>query len=487
MTITAPGTLTLENNASLVQTGFTGNNVGNINVKRNTTPIFLDDFIYWSSPTSGLQTLYDFSPNTQGDKYFNYNNDWANVNAATTVFSPGIGYAIRSPEGASTVTPTIDTSFKFTGVPNNGTINIPVTVRTSGPDIGTGERLVGNPYPSALDAYDFIDANITTGTGTKTISGTLYFWTHNNRIVGNDYSDIDYATLTKTGGTGVPFGSGNVIMPTRYIASGQGFFVEVDADGAITFDNSMRDANKTNTNFYKSTSALKSQNTLEETHRIWLNLTNNTSGSQILVGYISNATNGFDPGYDGLVYNDASPFALYSLLGKDKLAIQARALPFVDTDIVPLGYAINTVGNATITIDHVDGLFLDDQNIYLEDKLLNVIHDIKTTPYNFSSAVGTFNDRFVLRFTDKTLGTGTFDLNDNSIIIAKDKNELKIKSELENIKRITVFDLLGRKVFDKDAINSNEFHTSNIALNNQTVLVKVTLTNGKVISKKVIY
>ncbi|TRX01887.1 T9SS sorting signal type C domain-containing protein [Flavobacterium gawalongense] len=74
-----------------------------------------------------------------------------------------------------------------------------------------------------------------------------------------------------------------------------------------------------------------------------------------------------------------------------------------------------------------------------------------------------------------------------SILISKDKNELKIKSELENIKRITVFDLLGRKVFDKEAIDDNEFHTSNITLNKQTIIVKVTLTNGKMISKKVIY
>jgi hypothetical protein len=48
-------------------------------------------------------------------------------------------------------------------------------------------------------------------------------------------------------------------------------------------------------------------------------------------------------------------------------------------------------------------LFLDDQNIYIEDKLLNVIHDIKASPYDFSSAVGTFNDRFVMLYTDKTL------------------------------------------------------------------------------------
>ncbi|MFV5697158.1 T9SS sorting signal type C domain-containing protein [Flavobacterium sp. ZT3R17] len=488
VTVINPGKLTLENNSSLIQTTYTGSNTGNIIVKRNTTPLLLYDFTFWSSATSGPQTLFDFSPNTLGDKYFIYDNDYANVNASTTVFEPGIGYLIRSPEGTSTSTPTVNTSFMFTGVPNNGTISVPVTVRTSGPDIGTGERLVGNPYPSALDADDFIDANITTGTGTQTISGTLYFWSHNHRIVANNYDDTDFATYTKAGGVGVFSGTGNILAPTRYIASGQGFFVEVDADGDVVFDNSMRDINNTNTNFYRSASISKKQDDVGETNRIWLNLTNNSSnGSQTLVGYVTNATNDFNPGYDGLVYNDTHPYSLYSLLGTDKLAIQARALPFVDTDIVPLGYSINVAGNATIAIDHVDGLFLDNQNIYLEDKVLNIVHDIKAAPYDFNSAIGTFNDRFVLRYIDKTLGTGSFESNDTRVLISKDKNELKVKSELENIKRVTVFDLIGRKVFDKEAVNSNEFRTSTITLNKQTVIVKVTLTNGQIISKKVLY
>ena len=483
--VTAPGSLTLENNASLVQTGLINTNIGNINAKRNSTPILLDDYTYWSSPTSGLQKLNDFSPNTQSDKYFVYDNDWADVNAATQ-FVPGIGYAIRSPEGASTVTPTADTSFKFTGVPNNGTITIPVTVRASGPDVGYGERLIGNPYPSAIDAEDFIDANITTGTGTKTISGTLYFWTHNNRINGNNYSGEDYATYTKGGlASAASIGTGNTEAP-RFIASGQGFFVEVDAPGNIVFDNTMRDVANTNTNFYKTTTVQKKQDDSEQKNRIWLNLTNVSKGSQSLVGYMANVTNDYDPGYDGSVYDDSSTFSLYSILGNYKLAVQSRT-EFVDTDIVPLGYAIDVAGSATIAIDHMDGLFLDDQNIYLEDKLLNIVHDIKSKAYNFTSAVGTFNDRFVLRYTDKTLGRNDFDLNDKNVIISKDRTELKIKSAFENIKRVTAFDLLGRKVFDKVAIDTNEFQTSNIALNKQTVLVKVTLADGKIVTKKVIY
>lgn len=479
-TVVLPGTLTLKNNASLVQTTYTGPNTGNVNVIRNTSPIRLDDFTYWSSPTNGTQTLFDFSPKTQGDKFFDYNNDWANVTGSTTVFVPGIGYAIRSSEEILS-SPAVANSFRFIGVPNNGTIDIPVTARVSD---GVGERLIGNPYPSAIDADAFINANLLgTGTINKTITGTLYFWTHNHTLSGNDYLATDYATYNLFGGVGVSSGTGNLTDPSQYIASGQGFFVENDLAGKITFDNSMRIV-ANNTNFYRQ----KKTKSEEDNHRIWLKLQKNTGDlTGTLVGYGSNSTNGFDPGYDSYVYDENQAFSLYSFIGVTKMAIQSKALPFVDTDTIPFGYSINVNGNAIISIDKMDGLFSDDQNIYLEDKLLKVIHNLKEDPYGFSSEVGTFNERFVLRFTATTLATDNFEIDKSSILISKDKNELKIKSEIESINRITVFDLLGRKVFDKEAIDSNEFHTSNINLNKQTLVVKVTLADGQIISKKVIY
>ncbi|SDG99796.1 hypothetical protein SAMN04488062_103321 [Flavobacterium omnivorum] len=483
ITVLSSGTLTLENNSSLVQTTFTGNNVGNVTVRRNTTPIVLDDFTYWSSPTKGTQTLRDFSPNTQSDKYFEYNNDWANVNASSTVFAPGIGYAIRAegtliPPGM----PAVDDSLRFIGVPNNGTINIPVTVRTSD---GVGERLVGNPYPSAIDADAFINANLVgTGTINQTITGTLYFWTHNHTLSGNDYLASDYATYNLFGGVGVDSGTGNITDPNQYIASGQGFFIENDLAGNVTFDNSMRVISNNN-NFYRQK---KTKNTEEEKHRIWLKLQKGTSDlTGTLVGYGSNSTNDFDPGYDSYVYDENQAFSLYSFIGTSKMAIQSKSLPFVDTDVISFGYSINVAGDATISIDKVDGLFSDNQNIYLEDKVLNVVHNLKEDPYIFNSEKGTFNERFELRFKDKTLASADFELNVNGVLIAKDKNELKIKSELETIKRITVFDMLGRIIFDNPAVNSTEFRTSNNALKNQIGIVKVILTNGQVLSKKVVF
>lgn len=480
----AGGTLVFENSAGLIQLNNTIANSGTITVKRNTTPIVLDDYTYWSSPTTGTQTLLSFSPLTQGDKFFDYNNDWVSIDASTRVFSPGIGYAIRAPEGISSSSPSVNTSFKFIGVPNNGTINIPVTIRTSGPDINTGERLIGNPYPSAIDAVEFINTNfISSGTINKTFGGELYFWTHNNRISGNNYVSTDYAVYNLSGGiaAGGASGTGNLTAPSRYITSGQGFFIEAFATGNVTFTNNMR-VGGNNANFYKMTST---KETLEESSRIWLNLTNNTQNfSQTLVGYIPNATNEFNPGYDSRVYDVDQPFALYSLLGSDKLSIQGRALPFIDTDLVPLGYAVNSVGNATITIDHVDGIFLGGQNIYLEDKLLNVIHDIKANPYNFSTAAGTFNDRFVLRYTNKSLGIKDFDTLNNQVLVSIKNKQLKVSSTIELIDEITIFDITGKEVFQKKNVDSQELMILNMKPSQHLLLVKVMLQNGEVVIKK---
>ncbi|RDI56646.1 T9SS sorting signal type C domain-containing protein, partial [Flavobacterium glaciei] len=216
-----------------------------------------------------------------------------------------------------------------------------------------------------------------------------------------------------------------------------------------------------------------------------LNLTN-TQGAfkQMLVGYVTNATNGFDKAYDGQSFDGNEFIDFYSINDDKNLTIQGRSLPFDKNDEVALGYSSTIEGAFSISIDQTDGI-LASEDVFIEDKTTNTIKNLKEGAYNFSTKAGSFNDRFVLRYKDKTLGIDDFDKTENQVLISKDKNELKIKSELESLKRITVFDLLGRKVFDKEVINSNEFSISNSTLNKQIVIVKVMLINGKVISKKV--
>jgi len=479
--VVSGGSLTFNNGASLVQTFDNNPNSGSINYDRNTSPVIHYDYTYWSSPTSGSQTLLSFSPSTLTDKFYTYHNSWACSVAVSDTFQQGIGYAIRAPQGTSPTVPT-SLSHKFIGVPNNGDVDVAVAL---GPPVSN--RLVGNPYPSTMDADAFISANLVgSGTINQTMSGTLYFWTHNHTLLGNNYSSSDYATYNLSGGTAVATGSGNTSAPTQYIASGQGFFVQTIANGNLSFRNSMR-VGINNTNFYKNSSASNPTASLES-HRIWLNLTNSatSSFSQSLIGYIQTATNDYDPGFDGL-YFGANQFVLYSLINNDAYTIQARALPFANTDAVPMGYKADLAGNLTITIDHVDGLFTGNQDIYIEDQLLNVFHNLKIAPYTFNSAAGTFNNRFVLRYVEPTLGAPDFENIGNAVKIYASNNEIKMESGLQTIKSYTVYDVLGRVLANENEVNFKQKAINSIVKNNQALIVKVALENGQAVTKKIIF
>ena len=177
---------------------------------------------------------------------------------------------------------------------------------------------------------------------------------------------------------------------------------------------------------------------------------------------------------------------IYSLAENETLIIQGRPLPFDVNDEVPIGIRIMQDGAYKIAIGAVDGLFTDGQAIYLEDKYLNIIFDLRENPYSFSSVAGIFNDRFVLRYTNNTLGNQHFETLDNSVVVATNHGELTIKSYIENIQEVTVYDILGRQLFFAKAIENTSFMTSNISLSQQTLIVKIKLTNGVLITRKII-
>ena len=472
------GTLILENNASLYQTNDASVNTGIINIKRQTTPIIMTDYSYWSSPVSN-QKLVDVSPNTLLDKFFSFDattDSWFEE-LPTNSMDLGKGYIIRGPQYFSTTIPAPYEAV-FTGVPNNGKIAIPIGGNNT-------SNLIGNPYPSAISADMFLTKN------KDYIDGTIYFWTHNTPITNNVYTSNDYAVYNLLGGVGVQATNSGVnnSIPNGKIASGQSFFTtSISNGGTVIFNNSMRQIVGMpidNSQFFRTKNNNYKVATTTEKHRIWLNLSNAQGAfKQLLVGYASGATNEYDGPFDGETFDGNEFVDFYSVSQDRNLVIQGRALPFDAMDVIPLGFRTTIAGTFTVSIDQFDGFFLN-QSVFLEDKLNHVIFDLKKANYTFDTAIGTFQDRFVLRYTDKALATEDIDPLSNQLIIVKDKNELKIKSELKTIKRITVYDLLGRKVFEKDTQDSNEFRSSSIALSKQIAIVKVTLSTDKVISKKV--
>ena len=140
--------------------------------------------------------------------------------------------------------------------------------------------------------------------------------------------------------------------------------------------------------------------------------------------------------FDGNVFVD-----FYSVNQDKNLVIQGRALPFDENDEVPLGYRTTINGAFTINIDQVDGL-LTNQAVFIEDKLTNTVTDLKNGNYTFNTVAGTFNNRFVLRYTNKTLATATFDSLENTVLVSNKNKEIKINSFAQTIDKVTIYDLL---------------------------------------------
>ncbi len=514
LTVTAPGTIRFNNNSSLVQIDDTAINSGIITMERITPPIYRFDYTYWGSPvtlasnyTLGLPLPANgLSPDTLSDKFFSWTPTIANgpgnwfSESAATVMDPRKGYIVRGPQTYSfTSAGKMPYTANFVGTPNNGVISAPIFHGTLvAPDYRDDWNLLGNPYPSAVSAFSFLSNPL----NTPIIDGTIYFWTHNSEISSSylspfygtfllNYNNSDYATWNRVGSVGTPAGTGGP-TPTGFIAAGQGFFTKstgtAPSGNTVTFNNSMRVVGN-NSQFFRMASPPAAQQDSNsgdaiERQRIWLNLTNNSGAfNQILIGYVEGATIGWDRDFDGIRLTDQSSPTLYSIVADKRLVIQGRPFPFIETDEVPLGYRTNISGDNTFAIDRIDDAFLG-QNIYLEDRLLNIIHNLSISPYNFASEVGTFNDRFVLRYLDAALDTGEFDFA-NQVTAFIFKHEFQVKSG-NGLLAIELFDISGKSVKKWNTLKGESEFKTTLNLAQGVYLARIKLENGLEVTRKVV-
>lgn len=498
--ITNSGALIIANNGSLVQVNDTATDVGNINYQRTATGIRGYDYVYWSSPVVGQSVNTIYSSPTPGYIY-KWNPLATNVNSPTTsgnyqaasgTMNVGEGYIVRGSSNYGMAATNIAAT--FSGAVNNGVV--PVTISRgsyTGPNY-TGVNsatvtqfddnwnLLGNPYPSSIRAIDFLAAN-------TNIQGFIYLWTHGNApaAIGNpfygsylyNYANTDYITYNSVGGSTGPS------VFNGYIAGGQGFFVMMN-DGAtgsatINFKNNLRSKTYSNSQFYKTSS------NGEDKHRIWLDLVDvNNQSARTLIGYVPEATIGLDRLFDAYK-NMANDMNIYSVVEDKTLVIQGRPSPFDDNDQVPIGVTIKVAGTYKIAIAAVDGLFsAPAQSIYLEDKQLGVIYDLRQNPYTFDSSTGIFNDRFLLRYNSSTLSNPDLGSGDNSVIVSTNHGQMNIKSSAEIIQEVTVYDILGRQLFIAKSIGDKDFSASNISNSQQALIVKIKLENGILVTRKII-
>lgn len=482
--------LIVDNGGSLVQIDPTAANTGQITVRRNSQPMVAYDFTYWSSPVQG-QPLGSFSPHTMFDKMYKWNpttQAWV-IEPLTNTFTPGVGYIIRAPQATypgATYTGSINGPYTgtyihngiFKGAANNGNITAPITLGTN------KTNMIANPYPSPLDLNEFYDAN------SDKIDGTFMFWSHNTPITGQQYTPADFAYYNRTGGLAT---SPNGILPTKNLAIGQSVVVKAKtgtavAPSTVIYKNSMRRDANVPAPFFRTNSNVSVDANASSENRYWLNLTTATAFKQVLVGYMNGATNNYDNAYDGDAVAGAS-ISFYSIADGHQLAIQGRAA-FNVNDQVPLGFVTNATGTHRIELANSEGVF-GSQQIFLEDKLTNVTHNLKEGGYDFSSAAGTFNDRFVLKYVGLTSNLGVVNNNITEsaadFIAFKQATDLVISAGATDIDFVKVYDLSGRMLLQQKANNANDVVISNPNWASQVLIVQMHTADKIVLTKKVVF
>ena len=200
------------------------------------------------------------------------------------------------------------------------------------------------------------------------------------------------------------------------------------------------------------------------------------------VGYIPDATQGVDE-FDGKYFND-SEVALNTLLDNEEYVIQGRVFPFDASDVVPLVFKKTTDGSYTISIDHLEGIFSANQDILLVDNLTGVETDLKSSGYTFAAKAGIDIARFYLKY-QKSLGINPQIIDENNVLVYKNKGAIHIKSGSTTIENIKIYDISGRHIFEKTNVNANETRIESAKFGKQILIVQIVLDDNKLIDKKV--
>ncbi|MEL1242677.1 choice-of-anchor Q domain-containing protein [Flavobacterium sp. DGU11] len=473
-------TFTVQQNANLIQIDDV-DNTGTIHVIKESAPMYRLDYALWSSPVAG-QKLKTFSPQTLDNRFYTYNplsDAYATVAApAATDFIEGKSYLIRvdntHPAYVSDAIAPTPWEGTFTGVPNNGNVNVSVTGMADDID---GYNGIGNPYPSSINIAAFFEAN----QNNLAEDSPIYFWRKKNDAGTSSYASLTLAGYNQNSGNafgdssnGVfdnPNDSGNwVINP------GQGFIVQATGS-TVTFNNEMRVAVNNGQMFRTAQDS-------GDKSRLWLNLTNSDdSFGQATIAYTPFTTLGRDFGWDGKALTDGE-IAIYSLAGENKFGIQARPA-FDPADEVPIECKITVAGNYTISLDHFDGVFTEGQEIFLRDNVLGITHNLES-PYQFTTDAGIITGRFDVVYAE-TLVTDIPAFDSNNIIVYKKGSAINISTGNVDMKSVAVYDIRGRLLYSANDINSATTSITNLQAQDQMLIVEVITVEGVKAGRKIVF
>ncbi|EDP96500.1 hypothetical protein KAOT1_03787 [Kordia algicida OT-1] len=473
------GVVDLLGEAQLIQnhTSATSNSgMGELRIRQQGT-VNLHNYNYWSAPVNrsgswqigyledangviNYTTAFDANPATSPITLSNHwlydfnavSGEYAGWNSLSTTdnITPGRGYTMKG----SGVTAT-EQEYIFKGIPNDG--NYSYTV------VANNDFLIGNPYPSALDADQFINDNL------SIIDGTLHFWEHFSSNNSHNLADYQggYATYNLMMGlpaiaddSGLTSGSGTSSKgtPTGNIAVGQGFFVTIDTAGSLVFNNGQRTFAKESLNetvYYRNGQPENTATAIDDRTKIWFSFKEPADHVRVIgLGYDTNATLDYDKGYDAKTYDDQRN-ELYWILNDEELSI--LALPQFDTtQELPLGIKIADAGLYNFSIDEMENV-PSDATVYLKDIRNDTYYNLSTSDATIWLDTGVDHMRFSIVFQESsTLAVDEEFLGDVFLVYDEVLNLLTIKNLQKNeIKQLSIYNTIGQLILDKNKKNNS--------------------------------
>jgi hypothetical protein len=337
--------------------------------------------------------------------------------------------------------------------------------------------LIGNPYPSALDALEFIHDS----ENVNAITGTLYFWQQDLSVLSHNIQDYvgGYASYTiSQDGTietfiPAPFNTynnngqinnnGNTLTNLttkkvkRYLPIGQGFMVEgkTGTTGIVKTKNSHREYYKesnSESEFFRTNQTVS--NIPSEYSRFRLNIDfNNTYTRQLVQTFHENATSGFDYGLESKSNNPLSNDANWL---QQNIGLTSQASVFNENLVLPLKLNLSTNSLVRFRVVAIENI-ASNQPIFLYDALTGVYYNLTTTMPEISLVAGIYQNRFDIRFTSSALSNNTNLEATNSFLVTYQKNNEEIvllNHEKLYINSLDLIDLSGKLIFS-NKINSN--------------------------------
>ncbi|WP_047545884.1 T9SS type A sorting domain-containing protein [Psychroserpens sp. Hel_I_66] len=452
--------------------------------------------------------------------------EWEALNETSNI-TVGLGFTMKG-MGTSLTLGASSQQYDFRGKPNSGTITN---------NIAAGQfTLIGNPYPSSLDAADFLwdaqNVNLFDIAAPGVTTGVLYFWEqapNSNSHFIEDYVG-GYASYTCTQPDGsdnvvesfVPapylfyFADGTVNTPPgipangfkvsrRYLPVGQGFMVEgaagIPSSSQVYVKNSHRNFYKessTNSEFFRTTMSNTEEDPTASQYdengyfivpegygRFRLAASfNGLYSRELLANFHQTATNGFDYGMEAKL-SETFPTDINWTSDDNNYVIQAHS--FDIELVIPLKVKVETQQQITFGIFDIQN-FDESQSIYIHDIDNGIYVNLKEQNYSINLEPGEYQNRFEITFQAETLSTEDIADLDFDVFQNIRNSELTIMNPNGlDITSISLVDVSGKRVIhNHNAGHETEYRFSTKTLSNGVYVATIITDSNQSVSKKVI-